>query len=82
MSVKYDYASKITAFVSEQIEDKAIQEMIRPETLFEDLGLDWLACVELVMQVEEEFGISISDDDADTFVNIQAIANYLADRIS
>ncbi len=82
MSVKYDYASKITAFVSEQIEDKAIQETIRPETLFEDLGLDWLACVELVMQIEEEFGISISDDDADTFVNIQAIANYLADRIS
>ena len=82
MSVKHDYVTKITAFVKEQMEETAVEALISPYTLFEDLGLDWLACTELVMRLEEEFGVSISDDDAQTFVNIQAMVNYLAARIS
>lgn len=46
-------------------------------TNFYDLGADELALVELVMDLETEFGIEISDDEADTSKTIADILTFL-----
>ena len=42
-----------------------------------DLGADSLDTVELIMQLEEEFGIEIPDEDAETITTVQAAVDYL-----
>jgi acyl carrier protein len=46
-------------------------------TSFKEYGMDSLDFVELVMGVEEEFDIDISDKDAETFKNLGDILKYL-----
>ena len=43
----------------------------------DDLGADSLDTVELIMQLEEEFGIEIPDEDAETITTVQAAVDYL-----
>lgn len=38
----------------------------------DDLGADSLDTVELIMQFEEEFGIEIPDEDAETMTTVQS----------
>ena len=43
----------------------------------DDLGADSLDTVELIMQLEEEFGIEIPDEDAEKITTVQAAIDYL-----
>ena len=43
----------------------------------DDLGADSLDTVELIMQVEEEFGIEIPDEDAEKITTVQLAVDYL-----
>ena len=53
-------------------------ETITPETnLFDDLGADSLDVVELIMSLEDEYGITIPDDAAADLVTVGKIAEYL-----
>jgi len=53
-------------------------EQITPEASFiEDLGADSLDTVELVMAFEEEFGMEISDEDAEKLTTVQGVVEYL-----
>lgn len=45
--------------------------------LMDDLGADSLDVVELIMSLEDMFGIAISDEDAAELVNVQRIVDYL-----
>ena len=71
-----DVTEKITGFVAQLYEGQA-PACLDPELPFESLGLDYLACMELVMQIEDEFGIVISDEDAQSFTTIHSIVDYL-----
>ena len=54
------------------------EEKIKSEASFvDDLGADSLDTVELIMQLEEEFGIEIPDDDAEMITTVQAAIDYL-----
>ena len=54
------------------------EEKISTEASFvDDLGADPLDTVELIMQLEEEFGIEIPDDDAEKITTVQAAVDYL-----
>ena len=53
-------------------------EKISPETnLIDDLGADSLDVVELIMNIEDEFGVSISDEEAANLVTVQKIVEFL-----
>ena len=54
------------------------EEKINSEASFvDDLGAASLDTVELIMQLEEEFGIEIPDDDAEKITTVQAAIDYL-----
>ena len=46
-----------------------------------ELGLDSLDEVELLMDMEETFGIEIPDEAAETFTTFQAIIDYLYEQL-
>lgn len=45
--------------------------------LNDDLGADSLDAVELIMAIEDEFNISVSDDDAQKLKRVQQIVDYI-----
>ena len=45
--------------------------------LLEDLGADSLDAVELVMAIEEEFGIEVPDDEAEGLTSLGQIVAYI-----
>ena len=45
--------------------------------IIEDLGADSLDIIEMLMQLEEQFKIEVSDEDALTFKTVGDITNYL-----
>lgn len=62
--------------LAEQFEVDA--ESITPETsLIDDLGADSLDVVELIMSLEDIFGITISDEDAAQLHTVSRIVDYL-----
>ena len=62
--------------LAEQFEVDA--ESITMETsLIDDLGADSLDVVELIMSLEDLFGITISDEDAAQLYTVSRIVDYL-----
>ena len=54
------------------------ESKVIPESKFiDDLGADSLDTVELVMAFEEEFGIEIPDDAAETILTVQNAMDYI-----
>jgi acyl carrier protein len=45
--------------------------------LSKDLGINSIELADLIMMCEEQFGIEISEDDANEFVTVNDIVNYL-----
>ena len=53
-------------------------DQVTPEAKFiEDLGADSLDTVELVMALEEEFGIEVSDEDAEKLQSVGDVIKYI-----
>ena len=54
------------------------QEEVVPEATFvDDLGADSLDLVELIMSMEEEFDIEISDEDAEELLSVKDAIDYI-----
>ena len=67
---------KIKKIICEQLEVN--EEDVVPEASFvDDLGADSLDQVELIMAMEEEFDISISDEDAEKIVSVRDATEYI-----
>ena len=62
--------------IEELVLDEDVE--IKPETsLMDDLEADSLDAVEIIMALEEEFGMEIPDEDAEDFKNIGDIVKYV-----
>ncbi|MFC4427989.1 MULTISPECIES: acyl carrier protein [Deinococcus] len=56
-------------------------DKVTPEARFvEDLGADSLETVELIMGLEDKFGITISDEDAENIRTVQAAMDYIESK--
>lgn len=56
-------------------------EVTMEASFVDDLGADSLDTVELVMTLEEEFGIEISDEDAEKIVTVGDAINYINSKL-
>jgi acyl carrier protein len=70
---------KVQKIVSEQL---GVEEVdVKPEASFaNDLGADSLDTVELVMALEEEFGIEIPDEAAEGIATVQDAVNFINEK--
>ena len=57
---------------------KAEPSKVKLETSFvDDLNLDSLDTVELMMKMEDEFGVEIPEEDAEKLKTVQDVVSYL-----
>lgn len=67
---------KIKGLISEQLEVSV--EQLKPEASFvDDLKADSLAVVELVLALEQDFGLSIPDEDTEKIKTVGDAINYI-----
>jgi len=69
---------KVKKIICEQLE--VSPENVVPEASFmDDLGADSLDQVELIMAMEEEFGVSIPDEEAERISTVKDVIEYIKD---
>ncbi len=70
---------KVKAIIAEQLGVKP--EEVTPQASFiDDLGADSLDTVELVMALEEEFGVEIPDEDAEKMTTVGDALKYIQEK--
>jgi acyl carrier protein len=57
------------------------EKMTRETSFINDLGADSLDTVELVMEFEDEFEISIPDEDAEKIQTVGAAVDYISAKL-
>ncbi len=72
-------AQKIKGIIAEQLGVKP-EEVTDQAKFVEDLGADSLDTVELVMALEEEFGIEIPDEDAEKMTTVGEAIKYIEEK--
>ena len=70
---------RVRAIIAEQLGVK-LEEVTDTASFIEDLGADSLDTVELVMALEEEFGIEIPDEDAEKMVTVGDSIKYIEQK--
>jgi len=72
--------SKMFEIIAGQL--SVTKEKVVPGASFvDDLGADSLDLVELVMAMEEEFGIEIADEEAEKMQTVQDAINFVKTRV-
>ncbi len=70
---------KIREMIAENL-NIDIETITENASFKEDLGVDSLDLFELVMALEEEFGVEIPTEDLEELTTVGAVANYVAEH--
>ena len=76
-----DIVSKVRAIISDQLMVDP-SEITDASSFVEDLGADSLDTVELIMEFEDEFGVEISDEDAEKISTVGEAIAYMSKLLS
>ena len=68
---------KIVELIAEKL-CKKTEQIALTSRLVEDLGADSLDVVELIMAFEDEFGVSLPDEDIASLKTVGDIVNYIS----
>lgn len=71
-----DTAAKIIQLIASEIQITDITT-IKESATFVDLGADSLDMVEIIMKLEEQFGVEISDEDAERLKTVGDVIDYI-----
>ncbi|MCL6582016.1 MAG: acyl carrier protein [bacterium] len=72
--------NRVKEIITEQL--GVDEKEVTPDASFiDDLGADSLDTVELVMALEEEFDIEISDEDAEKIITVGDAINYIKENV-
>lgn len=76
-----DTLSRVKKIIAEQLGvDEA--EVVPTASFVEDLNADSLDLVELIMSLEEAFGMEISDEEAENIKSVQDAVDYINEHQS
>ena len=67
---------KVKKIIAEKLSVE-LEEVVPQASFVDDLGADSLDLVELIMSMEEEFDIEISDEEAEKLVTVQDVLNFI-----
>lgn len=70
---------KVKKIIAEKL-SVDLEEVVPEASFVDDLGADSLDLVELIMSMEEEFDIDISDDDAEKLQTVKNAIDYIAEN--
>jgi len=70
---------KLQEIIAEQLEIDA-EEIEYASNIIDDLGADSLDIVDLVMSVEDEFGIEVPDEALENMSTIEDMVKYIEDH--
>lgn len=76
-----DVSERVKAIIVEQLGVPA-DEVNEGASFIEDLGADSLDIVELVMALEEEYDIEISDEDAEKILTVGDASKYIKENVA
>jgi acyl carrier protein len=76
-----DISERVKKIIIEQL-DVAAEDVVPTASFVDDLGADSLDQVELIMAMEEEFNVSISDEDAEKIATVQDAIDYIQKALS
>ncbi len=68
--------TKVREIISEQL-GVSVDQVTLEASFIEDLGADSLDIVELVMALEEEYGMEISDEEAEKIRTVRDVVSYI-----
>jgi acyl carrier protein len=78
--VEKSVEKRVMEIIVEQL--KVDPEVVTLEAHFiDDLGADSLDLVELIMAMEEDFSLEISDEDAEKIQTVQDAVNYITEHM-
>ena len=67
---------KVRQLIAESM-DIDIEDVHPDSDIIKDIGADSLDIVEMLMIVEEEWGIVVDDDDMRKFTTVQSVVDYI-----
>ncbi len=68
---------KIIALIADKL-NKKVESISLNSRLVEDLGADSLDVVEMIMAFEDEFGISLPDEDVENMKTVKDVIDYIS----
>ena len=74
-------AEKVTSIIVEKLGVEE-SDVVSDASFTNDLGADSLDTVELIMEFEKEFDITISDEEAETIATVGDAVSYLEEKVS
>lgn len=76
-----DIFDRVKAIIVDRLD--ADESKVKMESTFkDDLGADSLDVVELIMELEDEFDLEISDEDAEKIVTVGDVVTYISQHQS
>ena len=70
---------KVKKIIAEKL-SVDMEEVVPEASFVDDLGADSLDLVELIMSMEEEFDVEISDEDAEKITTVKDAFDYVAEH--
>lgn len=80
MAMAENAEARLRKIIAEQL--GVTEEEVVPDASFiDDLNADSLEMVDLIISLEEEFAIQVSDEDAEKIKTVKDAIDYLNDRL-